>query len=200
MGLYEAGIRAVAAMLVAGLGACASLPPVVERTPTQAYTDTGSTQLGRAVSADAAGHPGRSAVHAVPVGRDAFAVRYALARAAQRSIDVQYYIWHPDTSGGLLAHELWQAAERGVRVRVLLDDHNTRGMDEAIAALDAHPNVEVRLLATPRPRRCRALSYGLMHHAGPSRSDRLLQLHRRSKRSTVADAMLRGASPIGGST
>ena len=68
-----------------------------------------------------------------------------LARAAERSLDVQYYIWHADTSGGLLAHELCQAAERGVRVRLLLDDNNTRGADEAIAALDAHPNIEVRL-------------------------------------------------------
>ena len=68
-----------------------------------------------------------------------------LARAAERSLDVQYYIWHADTSGGLLAHELWQAAERVVRVRLLLDDNNTRGADEAIAALDAHPNIEVRL-------------------------------------------------------
>lgn len=68
-----------------------------------------------------------------------------LARTAERSLDVQYYIWHADTSGALLAHELWQAAERGVRVRLLLDDNNTRGMEEAIAALDAHPNIEVRL-------------------------------------------------------
>jgi putative cardiolipin synthase len=68
-----------------------------------------------------------------------------LARGADRSLDVQYYIWHPDTSGGLLAQELWRAAERGVRVRLLLDDNNTRGLDQAIAALDAHPNIEVRL-------------------------------------------------------
>ena len=68
-----------------------------------------------------------------------------LARAAERSLDVQYYIWHADTSGGLLAHELWQAAERGVRVRLLVDDNSTRGLDESIAALDAHPNIEVRL-------------------------------------------------------
>jgi len=58
---------------------------------------------------------------------------------------VQYYIWREDTSGSLLAHALWQAAERGVRVRVLLDDANTSGLDGVIAALDAHPNLEVRL-------------------------------------------------------
>ncbi len=65
--------------------------------------------------------------------------------AAERSIDVQYYIWRPDTSGALLAHALWEAAERGVRVRVLLDDANTGGIDPEIAALEAHPNIELRL-------------------------------------------------------
>jgi phosphatidylserine/phosphatidylglycerophosphate/cardiolipin synthase-like enzyme len=139
------GLCIAAVMLLAVLAGCASLPTAVERTPTQAFSDTGGTQLGRSVSAAGAAHPGRTAVHALPAGRDAFAARHALARAAQRSIDVQYYIWHPDTSGGLLAHALWQAAERGVRVRMLLDDQNTKGMDPAIAALDAHPNIEVRL-------------------------------------------------------
>ena len=68
-----------------------------------------------------------------------------LARAAERSLDVQYYIWHDDMTGSLLLDALWQAAERGVRVRLLLDDNNTAALDEALAALDAHPNIEVRL-------------------------------------------------------
>jgi cardiolipin synthase C len=139
------GLCIAAVMLLAVLAGCASLPTAVERAPTQAFSDTGGTQLGRSVSAAGAAHPGRTAVHALPAGRDAFAARHALAGAAQRSIDVQYYIWHPDTSGGLLAHALWQAAERGVRVRMLLDDQNTKGMDPAIATLGAHPNIEVRL-------------------------------------------------------
>jgi putative cardiolipin synthase len=75
-----------------------------------------------------------------------------LAGGAQRSIDVQYYIWHADTSGSLMAHALWEAAERGVRVRVLLDDGNTGGLDPEIAAIDAHPNIEVRLF-NPFPNR-----------------------------------------------
>ncbi|AMO25551.1 phospholipase D family protein [Ramlibacter tataouinensis] len=145
MGPKEVSIRAAAAMLAACLVACASLPSTVERTPTQAIADTGGTRLGRSIDPEVAAHPGRSAVHALSAGRDAFAARYALATAAERSIDVQYYIWHADTSGGLLAHALWQAAERGVRVRMLLDDNNTKGMDPALAALDAHPNIEVRL-------------------------------------------------------
>ena len=58
---------------------------------------------------------------------------------------MQYYIWHADTTGQLLWEAIWQAAERGVRVRMLLDDANTGGLDATIGALDAHPNIEVRL-------------------------------------------------------
>ena len=68
-----------------------------------------------------------------------------LAAAAEKSLDVQYYIWHGDQVGNLLFEALWQAAERGVRVRLLLDDMNTAGLDPTLAALDAHPNIEVRL-------------------------------------------------------
>ena len=138
-------MRVVVYLTLALAAGCASLPPNVERTPTHAYADTGATRLGRAVATAAAAHPGRTGVYALPNGRDAFAARVLMTRAAERSLDVQYYIWHADTSGALLVHELLEAAGRGVRVRLLLDDNNTRGMDEAIAALDAHRNIEVRL-------------------------------------------------------
>jgi putative cardiolipin synthase len=124
---------------------CASLPQNVERTPTHAIADTADTRLGRATAPAAAAHPGRTGVHALANGRDAFAARVLLARAAERSLDVQYYIWHGDTSGTLLAQALWDAAERGVRVRVLLDDANTQGEDDTLATLDGHANIEVRL-------------------------------------------------------
>jgi phosphatidylserine/phosphatidylglycerophosphate/cardiolipin synthase-like enzyme len=75
-----------------------------------------------------------------------------LAAVAQRSIDAQYYVWHGDRTGLLLFEAVWRAAERGVRVRLLLDDANTAGLDETIAALDAHPNIEVRLY-NPLPQR-----------------------------------------------
>jgi putative cardiolipin synthase len=64
---------------------------------------------------------------------------------AEKSIDLQYYIWEPDTTGRILAERLVRAADRGVRVRVLLDDINTKGRDALIASLDAHPNIEIRL-------------------------------------------------------
>ena len=79
------------------------------------------------------------------IRRDAFAARMELARAAQRSLDLQYYLWHGDLTGTLLLQAVHQAAERGVRVRLLLDDNNTVGLDTTLAALDVHRHIEVRL-------------------------------------------------------
>ena len=81
----------------------------------------------------------------MPSPHDALAARVLLAAAAEKSIDAQYFIWHGDEVGNLLFEAVWRAAERGVRVRLLLDDLNTAKLDPTIAALEAHPNVEVRL-------------------------------------------------------
>jgi len=136
---------ALAALSLAALSACAKLPDDVERPRSSALADTRDTRLGRALARGVAAHPGKSGVLPLPSGREAFAARALLAEAADRSLDVQYYIYRHDTSGTLLNDVLWRAAERGVRVRLLLDDANTRGEDATIAALDAHPNIEVRL-------------------------------------------------------
>jgi cardiolipin synthase C len=135
----------VASLLFVTLAGCASLPNDVERAPSSALTDTGGTRLGRALAPAVAANPGKTAIHPLNEALDAFAARVLLARAAERSLDVQYYIWHGDITGDLLCEALWQAAERGVRVRLLLDDNNTKGLDADIAALDAHPNIEIRL-------------------------------------------------------
>ncbi|MCK7481121.1 MAG: hypothetical protein M0C28_30905 [Candidatus Moduliflexus flocculans] len=111
--------------------------------------DTGTTRLAVAIAPQAASHPGKSGIHALPDPGDAFAVRMALAAAADRTLDVQYYIWDGDESGMLLLEALWQAAERGVRIRLLFDDSGTSGLDGIIATLDAHPNIEVRALQSP---------------------------------------------------
>ena len=92
-----------------------------------------------------AAHPGYSGFRLVSDGTFAFALRAALVRNAQRSLDLQYYIWHSDVTGRLLAREVIAAADRGVRVRLLLDDLDARGRDFWLAAADAHPNIEVRL-------------------------------------------------------
>jgi putative cardiolipin synthase len=136
------GVVVVAALLVAG---CASLPPLEPRSQTRALTDTDDTRLGRAMSPDARAHPGLTGVYPLSLPLDAFAARVVLADTAERTLDLQYYIWHGDQTGYLLFEAIWRAAARGVRVRLLLDDANTRGLDETIATLDAHANIEVRL-------------------------------------------------------
>jgi len=144
--LMAAGVI-VMSMLGAG---CANLPPRPAQPPTQALAladsaDTADTALGRALAPRLAQHPGESVFYPLTAGADAFAVRLALARTAQRSLDLQYYIFDADDTGLTLLAEVMAAADRGVRVRLLLDDLHTDGQDQALAALDAHPNVEVRL-------------------------------------------------------
>jgi putative cardiolipin synthase len=148
-----------AVALLAMLAGCASLPPLTGRTETRVLVDTEGTTLGRA-QADAKQVPaGKSGIHPLVQGLDAFAARAVLARLAERSLDVQYYIWRDDTTGVLLLEALHEAAERGVRVRLLLDDVGTQGLDPALAALDAHPNIEVRLFNPFASRRWRGVSF-----------------------------------------
>ncbi|MGR4867695.1 phospholipase D family protein [Variovorax sp. LARHSF232] len=146
----------LAPALVLAFCGCASLPTEVARTESKALSNTGDTQLGQGVRQMTARHAGQSGIHALSVANEAFAARVLLARAAERSLDLQYYIWHRDTTGELLWEEVWKAAERGVRVRVLLDDANTGGMDPMLATLDAHPNIELRLFNPFANRRFRA--------------------------------------------
>lgn len=124
---------------------CASLPDNIDRTPSLALVDTDDTPLGKAIAVRTAANSGMDGVLALADAQGAFAIRMALVAFAQRSIDLQYYIWKDDTTGQLMFEQVWNAAERGVRVRLLLDDQQTRGLDTTLAALDAHANIEVRL-------------------------------------------------------
>jgi cardiolipin synthase C len=133
-------------MLLLGLsGGCASLPTLGERPASTALAPTADTRMGGEIERKNAQHPGLTGIYPLPDPVDAFAARIVLAAGAERSLDVQYYIWHGDTTGYLLFEALWKAGERGVRVRLLLDDNSTKGLDPTIAALDSHPNIEVRL-------------------------------------------------------
>ena len=156
MRLAPAWLVPTLAALVAG---CASLPSLEGRNASSALTDTEATQLGKAVVPRVAAHPGLAGIYALSLPADAFAARGVLAAAAQRSLDVQYYIWHDDETGILLLEALWRAAERGVRVRLLLDDNGIAGLDPMLAALDAHPKVEVRLYNPFAHRAMRALDF-----------------------------------------
>jgi len=139
--------------------ACTALPSLHDRLGSAAELDTGATWLGRAFAADSVAHPGKSGVYALADGRNAFAARALLAQTAERTLDVQYYIWNNDMTGTLLLASLRQAADRGVRIRLLLDDHGTSGIDTALSALDAHPKIEVRLFNPFVIRGMRALGF-----------------------------------------
>jgi len=142
-----ARINYLAILLVCmAFAACASLPPNIDRQPSSAFTDTDDTRLGESISEDLAAHPGKSGFHLLASGLDAFAARALLASGAERSIDAQYYLWHDDLVGRLFVDAMLQAADRGIRVRLLLDDMALDAeKDIAVAALDAHANVEIRV-------------------------------------------------------
>jgi putative cardiolipin synthase len=150
----------VALCLGAGLlGGCSTLPSLENRSTSTALLDTDTTQLGRAIAPLVGAHPGNSGIYPLPDGRDAFAARALLAQAAERTLDAQYYIWHKDITGTLLFEALHAAADRGVRVRLLLDDNRTSGLDAMLAALDSHPNIEVRLFNPFVIRKPRAIGF-----------------------------------------
>ncbi|HEX6018607.1 MAG TPA: phospholipase D family protein [Burkholderiaceae bacterium] len=155
----RAAMRLFFYCVLIALAGCAGLPTQVQRSPSSAFTDTGDTALARALAPEVRAHPRQTGVYALASGREAFAARVALALAAQRSIDAQYYIWHDDITGAMLFRALWEAAERGVRVRLLLDDNNTKGLDATLAMLDAHPNIEVRLFNPFANRSARLLDF-----------------------------------------
>lgn len=109
--------------------------------------DTGGlTRLAQAIRPLVFGHPEQSGIYPLAEGLDAFAARYLLIAMAEKTLDIQYYIWENDMSGQLLFSAVLEAARRGVRVRLLLDDNNTMGLDKTLSALNRHPNIEVRLV------------------------------------------------------
>ncbi|MBQ4853161.1 phospholipase D family protein [Rhodanobacter sp. B2A1Ga4] len=140
------GLFALVLLVISGLLLADRLTPRATGVPSTALPpQPAQTPIDRELAPYLAAHPGETAATLLPEGLDAFAARAASARLAGRSLDLQYYMWHDDLVGHLLAREVYAAAERGVRVRLLLDDINTKGLDPALLALDAHPNIEVRL-------------------------------------------------------
>lgn len=134
-----------AGLIVLLLGGCAALQPTVPRIPSSAIAQSDQTTLGRVYGTQAARHPGRSGFQIVSGAHAAFALRTALADAAERTLDLQYYSVGDDLTSTLLLQRIVAAAERGVRVRILLDDiyPTTRGFAQRAAA--AHPAIQVRL-------------------------------------------------------
>jgi putative cardiolipin synthase len=127
------------------LAHCASAPRLDGVEATHAIPPADSTQLDQIILQRLGDEPGLSGVQLVQNNALAFAYRAGTAAAAERSLDVQYYLWQADFTGKLLAAELLRAAERGVKVRVLIDDLDARAKHDLFAIADLHPNVEVRI-------------------------------------------------------
>lgn len=150
VGLRLDDLRMAALSFVLVLGAllagCAGLPTGVQRPVSQARTDVAETRLAAVAAASMPAADGqRSGLRLLPAGDQAFEARIALARAAQKSIDAQYYQIADDASGRQFLRALAEAAARGVRVRLLVDDLHAAGEDALLAGLAARPNVELRM-------------------------------------------------------
>ena len=105
-------------------------------------------------------HPDLSGYHPIVTGANAFASRSILTGMATRNIDAQYYIWHDDEAGQLLLKDLWDAAERGVIVRLLLDDFNNNAkFDQHLLRFASHPNIAVRIINPLMYRKFQTLNY-----------------------------------------
>lgn len=124
---------------------CATAPLDFPKTESHALINTADTRLGEDVAAWAARHPGESGFYPLIDGLDALGARLTLIDLAERSIDAQYFLMKPDSAGRLFMMKLLEAADRGVRVRLLLDDIFTTVKDDVFVVLDQHPNIEMRL-------------------------------------------------------
>ena len=134
-------------LIVVVLSGCASLPPGSDfpKTASSALVHPEETRLGRQFENAAREHNGNSGFRIIPVGADGFLTRMQMINAAERTLDLQYFIFRGDETGRLLTDAVLHAADRGVRVRVLIDDGETEAGDEQITALEAHPSVEIRI-------------------------------------------------------
>ncbi len=138
-------VRSLWCLTLISLAACAQLQPRTELPFEAAMPPSDNSPLDRMIAGAEARHPGQSAFRLLVEGTEAFVLRVRSARMAARSLDVQTYIWQADPTGMYVAHTLIEAADRGVKVRVLVDDLDARAMNAGFAALAAHPNIEVRL-------------------------------------------------------
>jgi len=128
------------------MAGCASIDFNYPRVESHVLTDTADTHLGRQVAPYVATKPeAQSGFYPLNNGIEALASRLLMAARAEKSIDVQYYLIKNDIVGRTFIYSLLQAADRGVRIRLLIDDMFTKGYDVGLAALDSHPNFEIRI-------------------------------------------------------
>ncbi|KYG63411.1 hypothetical protein AZI85_05105 [Bdellovibrio bacteriovorus] len=127
------------------LTSCQSIPKDFKAPESYYIKNTEHTWWAKTLAAEIKKHPDQSGFVPLASGPDAFIARLASVRKAERTLDIQYYIWHDDLVGRMLMHDVLQAADRGVRVRLLLDDLNIGQYQDTLLILDSHPLIEVRM-------------------------------------------------------
>jgi putative cardiolipin synthase len=158
---------AVAVVVLTGLSGCATLPPPAERAPSAAIAASGADPLGK-VAAESVPAGASSAFRPLPLSAWSMDARLTLARQARTSLDLQYYLLQNDVTGHALLRAVRDAALRGVRVRLLVDDLYTDQSDRMLVELASYPNVEVRLFnpfAFGRPLFLARWAFGLVDFA-----------------------------------
>ncbi|MFW2364941.1 MAG: phospholipase D family protein [Desulforhopalus sp.] len=140
------GISVTFLLILLALGGCATLPANNNRSHSTVLQGDWSNNKTLSI-ADSVVEipPDKSGVYLLTTGLDAFAARGALIKMARVGLDIQYYLLHNDLTGQLLIHEIAKAADRGVRIRLLLDDMGLSGRDMGFVTLDSHPNIEIRI-------------------------------------------------------
>lgn len=144
---------AVLIVISLGLEGCSPLRPAQRPAAPSPLERAGETRLGKDLLNPIQAHPGQSGFYLLNAGMDAFVSRVLLADAADHTIDLQYYIIRNDTTTRLLFDHLLHAADRGVRVRILVDDIHTGEPELGLSKLNAHPNIQVRVFKPFRHRR-----------------------------------------------
>lgn len=149
--------------------------------PSPRFKQLGAQTLAEGIANLVSNNPNKTGIYPLNNGMDAFAARMLLISTAEKTLDLQYYILNNDITGNLMLQGIKEAAERGVRVRLLLDDNNTRGLDPTLWVLNDHANIEVRLMNPNRYRSWRWLGF-------VGDFDRLN--HRMHNKSLTADSQL----------
>jgi cardiolipin synthase C len=156
--LYKSIFPALAMALL--LGACATVNWDYPRMSSNAFAHPETTTVGALFQEAADKHPGLSGFSLVEHGENAFLARLAMIDLAEKTLDAQYYIWDSDTTGRILASRLMRAADRGVRVLILIDDnYQTGDKDFLLAGLEGYPNIEIRFFNPITNRFWRTLSF-----------------------------------------
>lgn len=156
--MFRQSVRWIGMCLLISLTACSTLPKQQPITPQYSVdTDTSQTSLAQIINPLKQKYPGLTGYHILYEPLEAIDARIQLIDKAEKTLDLQYYIWDNDKVGALALYKLIQAADRGVKVRLLIDDNNAKSMEAIYLALDQHINIDIKLFNPYKFRRLRPL-------------------------------------------